>query len=66
MFPGDNGNWTEMEVFYGRLVNDPKENDMLEGLVFDLWNEPDLTIFWNRTWEQYLEYYVRAHEIVRS
>ncbi|KAJ0116698.1 hypothetical protein J7T55_009848 [Diaporthe amygdali] len=48
VFPGDNGNWTEMEVFFGQLVSDLKENDMLEGLVFDIWNEPELTIFWNQ------------------
>ncbi|KAH8772000.1 glycoside hydrolase superfamily [Diaporthe sp. PMI_573] len=65
-FPGDNGNWTEMEVFFGQLVNDLKDNDMLEGLVVDLWNEPDLTSFWNRTWDQYLEYYVRAHRFIRA
>ena len=65
-FPGDNGNWTEMEVFFGQLVNDLKDNDMLEGLAVDLWNEPDLTSFWNRTWDQYLEYYVRAHRFIRS
>jgi hypothetical protein len=34
--------------------------------VVDLWNEPDLTSFWNRTWDQYLEYYVRAHRFIRS
>ncbi|KAK2609504.1 hypothetical protein N8I77_003001 [Diaporthe amygdali] len=66
VFPGDNGNWTEMEVFFGQLVSDLKENDMLEGLVFDIWNEPELTIFWNRTWDQYLDYYVRAHRIIRA
>lgn len=54
-----------MEVFFGQLISDLKENDMLEGLVFDIWNEPELTIFWNRTWDQYLDYYVRAHRIIR-
>ncbi|POS69015.1 hypothetical protein DHEL01_v212590 [Diaporthe helianthi] len=65
-FPGDNGNWTETEVFLGQVVNDLKANDMLEGLVVDLWNEPELAGFWNRTQEQYLEYYVRAHRLIRS
>lgn len=63
--PGDNGNWTEMEVFYDQLIGDLIENDMLEGLVFDIWNEPELDIFWNGEWDQYLDYYVRAHNIVR-
>lgn len=64
-FPGDNGNWTEMEIFLGQVVSDLKTNDMLDGLVFDIWNEPELESFWSRSWEQYLEYYVRAHKIIR-
>ncbi|KAJ3940557.1 uncharacterized protein N0V96_009561 [Colletotrichum fioriniae] len=66
IFPGDNGNWTETELFLHRLVDDIKSNNMLDGLVFDIWNEPDLDIFWARSWDQYLEYYVRAHKIIRA
>jgi hypothetical protein len=65
LFPGDNGDWSELERFYEQLIDDLQTNDMLEGLVIDLWNEPELDIFWNRPWEQYLEYYSRAHHIVR-
>ncbi|KAK1624805.1 glycoside hydrolase superfamily [Colletotrichum phormii] len=65
-FPGDNGNWTETEVFLHRLVDDIKSNNMLHRLVFDIWNEPDLDIFWARSWDQYLDYYVRAHKIIRA
>jgi hypothetical protein len=65
VYPGDNGDWTNMENFYKQLVKDIKANNMLEGLVFDIWNEPDLELFWNRPWNQFLDYYVRAHKIVR-
>ncbi len=65
VYPGDGGDWSRMESFYEQLIGDIKANDMLEGLVIDIWNEPELDIFWSRSWEQYLEYYVRAHEIVR-
>ena len=65
LYPGDDGDWTEMEEFYDQLIKDLKENDMLEGLVIDLWNEPELDIFWSPPYEQYLDYYVRAHKIVR-
>lgn len=65
IYPGDNGNWTFMESFYKQLVQDLKSNNMLEGLIFDIWNEPDIDIFWARPWDQFLEYYVRAHAIVR-
>ncbi|KAJ3958326.1 hypothetical protein N0V92_005089 [Colletotrichum tropicale] len=66
LYPGDNGDWSQMEAFLSQVVKDLKDNDMLEGLVFDIWNEPELEIFWARSWDQYLEYYVRAHRIIRS
>ncbi|EHK43608.1 glycoside hydrolase family 39 protein [Trichoderma atroviride IMI 206040] len=52
LFPGDNGNWTEMEAFWSQLMTDLRKNDMLDSLIIDLWNEPDGTGFWPRTWEQ--------------
>jgi hypothetical protein len=65
LYPGDDDDWSETEKFLQQVISDLKENDMLEGLVFDLWNEPDIDSFWDRSWDQYLEYYIRAHEIVR-
>ncbi|KAH8837840.1 hypothetical protein MCOR27_007231 [Pyricularia oryzae] len=65
-FPGDNGNWTESDLFLKQVAADLKANDMLEGLVFDIWNEPEISSFWARSWEQYLEFYVRAHKIIRA
>ncbi len=64
-YPGDNRNWTNMEVFWNQTIKDLKANDMLAGLVVDIWNEPDLDIFWARPWAQYVEYYVRATKLVR-
>ena len=60
-YPGDNGNWTDTDAFLEKVANDLTTNEMLEGLVLDLWNEPDLTIFWNRSWDQFLQYYTHAH-----
>ncbi|KAJ0345045.1 hypothetical protein COL26b_010114 [Colletotrichum chrysophilum] len=65
-FPGDNGDWSGMEAFIRRLISDVRANNMLDGLVFDLWNEPDLEGFWNRPWSQYVEYYVRASQLLRN
>ncbi|KAK7212802.1 hypothetical protein V2G26_019980 [Clonostachys chloroleuca] len=66
LFPGDNGDWTEVDTFIKQLVSDIQANNMLEGLVIDIWNEPELEIFWARTWEQYLEYYVHATALFRT
>ncbi|KLO99648.1 uncharacterized protein Y057_7306 [Fusarium fujikuroi] len=65
-FPGDNGNWTEMELFWNQLVSDLKAHNMLDGLVIDVWNEPDIDIFWDRSWPQFLEYYNRATKLLRK
>ncbi|KAM0518874.1 hypothetical protein ACHAPE_003864 [Trichoderma viride] len=65
-FPGDNGNWTEMEAFWSQLMVDLKANNMLDSLIIDLWNEPDGTGFWPRTWDQFLEYWNRACMLVRA
>jgi hypothetical protein len=65
LFPGDNGDWSQTDAFFEQVAKDLQANDMLEGLVIDLWNEPDISNFWNRPWEQYLEYYVRSHNFFR-
>jgi hypothetical protein len=64
-FPGDEGNWTLTDAFLRQLANDIRRNNMLDGLVIDLWNEPDLSIFWARSWDQYLQYYVRSHNFFK-
>lgn len=63
-FPGDNGNWSLADAFFQRLKNDLVENDMLDGLVLDLWNEPDISNFWARSWPQYLE--VSCRPLIRA
>jgi hypothetical protein len=38
-----------------------KANSMTTGLVVDIWNEPDLSAFWNRAQTQYLEMWGRTY-----
>ncbi|XP_014561510.1 glycoside hydrolase family 39 protein [Bipolaris victoriae FI3] len=66
LFPGDNGNYTETDAFLTQLVKDIKANNMLDGLILDIWNEPDIDLFWARTWPQFLDYYVHAHNFLRK
>lgn len=66
VYPGDDGDWTSMEAFLTRLTADMKASNMLAGVAVDLWNEPDLDIFWNRTWDQYLEYWHRSFAMFRE
>ena len=59
-YPGDNGDWTSWDEYLTHVVKDMRKNSMLESIVIDIWNEPDLVykgvaIFWNRSQEQYLQ-----------
>jgi hypothetical protein len=65
-FPGDNGNWTLADAFLKQLAADLRKNNMLDGLVLDLWNEPDGTNFWDRSWDQYLAYWERSYNFFRK
>jgi hypothetical protein len=64
-YPGDNDDWTSWDVFLERTLDDVKKSDMIEGLVIDIWNEPDLSFFWNRSMEQWLELWARSFKKIR-
>ncbi|WP_234383385.1 RICIN domain-containing protein [Streptomyces dysideae] len=63
-FPGDNGNWTQFDNFVNQLISDVKANNMT--VEWDLWNEPDLSGFWDRSQSQYLQMWSRFHAAVRA
>lgn len=44
--PGYNGNWTYCDEFLDALHADIEKYDMTDGLVYEIWNEPDGHIFW--------------------
>lgn len=62
-FPGDNGDWSSYDSYLAQVITDLKANNMLQGLVIDIWNEPDGTYFWKRSQSQYLEMWGRAFYI---
>ncbi|KAF4336739.1 hypothetical protein FBEOM_9369 [Fusarium beomiforme] len=65
-YPGDNDDWTTWDAFLQRTLDDVKQADMTEGLVIDIWNEPDLSFFWNRSMEQWLTLWTRSFKIIRE
>jgi hypothetical protein len=66
-WPGDNGNWTEYTNFLNQLISDVRANGMTGSNVeWDIWNEPDLSIFWGRSQSQYLETWRRAYQQIRA
>lgn len=65
VWPGDDGDWAGYDSFIKRLMADLKQNDALEGLVWDIWNEPDISIFWEREQQQWIDLYIRTHKLLR-
>ncbi|WP_433317432.1 RICIN domain-containing protein [Micromonospora sp. CA-269861] len=63
-FPGDNGNWTDYDNFLTRLINDVRTSGL--SVQWDIWNEPNITIFWNRPISQYLELWRRTYQRIRA
>ncbi|KAL1964855.1 hypothetical protein VTN77DRAFT_6357 [Rasamsonia byssochlamydoides] len=66
VWPGDNGDWTNYDNFIRRLMADLKANNALDGLVWDIWNEPDISIFWTRSQQQWIDLYIRTHRLLRQ
>ncbi|WP_062428535.1 RICIN domain-containing protein [Herbidospora daliensis] len=63
-FPGDNGDWTDYDNFLTRVINDVRAAGIT--VQWDLWNEPNITLFWNRPQSQYLELWRRSYQRVRA
>lgn len=65
-YPGDDGDWTSYDAYLDQLLADLQANDMTTAFVFDIWNEPDLDLFWDRTQSQYLDVWGRTYHRVRA
>jgi hypothetical protein len=63
-WPGDQGDWSDFERFLDRLIEDVRVAGMTP--QWDLWNEPDLDLFWARSAEQFCEAWGRVYRKVRA
>ncbi|MDQ1288255.1 MAG: hypothetical protein QG622_1820, partial [Actinomycetota bacterium] len=63
-FPGDNGDWGDYDAFLTRLISDVRSTGV--PVQWDLWNEPNLSMFWNRSQSQYFEMWRRGYQRVRA
>jgi len=63
-FPGDNNNWTDYDNFLTRLINDVRAAGIT--VQWDIWNEPNITLFWNRPQAQYFELWRRSFQRIRA
>jgi len=64
-FPGDKGDWSRFDAFYDRLLSDVRGAGMTD-IQWDIWNEPDCTLFWGSGQPQYLEMWKRAYRKIRA
>ena len=44
-------------------MTDLKAHNALEGLVRDIWLEPDIENFWVRSQQQWIDLYIWTHKI---
>ncbi|KAF5963930.1 putative glycoside hydrolase family 39 protein [Fusarium bulbicola] len=51
-----------------RLINSlvMESRNALDGLIWDIWNEPDIGGFWGRSIQQWVDLYIRTHKRPRS
>jgi hypothetical protein len=63
-WPGDHGSWADFDDFLGELIRQVRAAQI--DPQWDLWNEPDLDLFWARPQERYLEMWRRAYAKVRA
>lgn len=64
--PGDNGDWTSYDAFLDALLGQIQSNGMQAGLDYEIWNEPDGGLFWQRNETQFLEMWGRTYAHVRK
>lgn len=66
-FPGDNGNWKRWEGLLEQIIVDVEKAGMdPDEIQFEIWNEPNYSLFWNRSQEQFRELWRRGVRILRN
>ncbi|MFJ4159162.1 RICIN domain-containing protein [Microbacterium testaceum] len=64
VFPGDNGDWTNYDKFMNQLISDVQTSGV--NVQWDIWNEPDIATFWQRSQDQYLAMWQRGYNRIRQ
>lgn len=64
-YPGDGGDWGSWDSYLDHVIADMRANQMTDGMIIDIWNEPDLSLFWNRDQDQYLQLWGRTYSRLR-
>ena len=62
-WPGDGDDWSAWENLVEELLQDANSKGLR--VLWDVWNEPDLSMFWDRSAEQFFETWKRAVNTIR-
>jgi hypothetical protein len=66
-YPGDDDEWSEFSSFLSTVIDDAIAYGLTGPSVqWEIWNEPDLEVFWPRGQRQYLELWGRAFKQIRA
>ncbi|KAJ7639943.1 glycoside hydrolase superfamily [Mycena polygramma] len=66
VYPGAGGDFTEYDAYLTQLVADLKANSMTTNIKLQIWNEPDLTVFWDAPQAQYFATWSHAAQFLRT
>lgn len=68
VWPGDGGQWDSYDAFVLQFLDDLYDNDALDGTVYEIWNEPDIDVFWKGEggMQQWIDLYIRTHKLIRA
>ncbi|AWB26668.1 hypothetical protein HARCEL1_02540 [Halococcoides cellulosivorans] len=65
--PGDDGDWSSYYDFLDRIMDDVEAAGMArDEIQYEIWNEPNIDIFWPRSRSQYHEMWQHGVEHIRS
>lgn len=65
--PGAGGDWTQFTTFLSQLISEVQAAGMTgPDVLWELWNEPEVSIFWSGTQAQWLATWQHAYQQVRA
>jgi hypothetical protein len=64
-WPGDNNKWESWDAYVLKVARQAKQQGYTD-VIWEVWNEPDLDIFWKRSFNQFLLTYEHTVKTIRQ
>jgi hypothetical protein len=65
-WPGDNSDWSDYTKFVQQLMSDVAANMDPAHVTWDIWNEPDISVFWVRSSAQWVQLFTKTYALLRA